>query len=37
MIPYKEITYEKIKLPPISMEGYLRPPITEQTFIPEVY
>lgn len=37
MIPYEEITYEKIKLPPISMEGYLRPPISEQTFIPEVY
>ena len=37
MIPYEEITYKKIKLPPISKEGYLRPPISEQTFIPEIY
>jgi polyphosphate kinase 2 len=37
MIPYKEIKHEKIKLPPISMEGYVRPPITEQTFVPEVF
>jgi polyphosphate kinase 2 len=37
MIPYKEVKYEKIKLPPINKEGYLRPPITEQTFVPEVY
>lgn len=37
LIPYKEIKYKKIKLPPISMEGYVRPPLTDQTFIPEVY
>jgi polyphosphate kinase 2 len=37
MIPYEEIAYKKIELPPISMEGYVRPPISEQTFIPEVY
>ncbi|KPK87172.1 MAG: polyphosphate kinase [Bacteroides sp. SM23_62_1] len=37
MIPYKEIKYKKIKLPPIIKEGYIRPPITEQTFVPEVY
>ena len=37
MIPYEEIAYKKIKLPPISKEGYLRPPISEQTFIPEIY
>jgi polyphosphate kinase 2 len=37
MIPYKEIKHEKIKLPPISMEGYVRPPISEQTFVPEVF
>jgi polyphosphate kinase 2 len=37
MIPYKEIKHEKIKLPPSNMEGYVRPPITEQTFVPEVY
>lgn len=37
MIPYKEIKYEKIDLPPFNKEGYIRPPITEQTFVPEVY
>ncbi len=37
MIPYKEIAHKKINLPPISMEGYVRPPLTDQTFIPEVY
>jgi polyphosphate kinase 2 len=37
MIPYKEIKYKKIDLPPINKEGYIRPPITEQTFVTEVY
>ncbi len=37
MIPYKEVKREKIKLPAIDMEGYIRPPITDQTFVPEVY
>lgn len=37
MIPYKEIKYKKINLPPINKEGYIRPPITEQTFVQEVY
>ena len=37
MIPYKEIKRDEIKLPPIDMEGYIRPPITDQTFVPEVY
>lgn len=37
LIPYNEIKHEKIVLPPISMEGYVRPPMSEQTFIPEVY
>jgi len=36
-IPYEEIKYEKIKLPTINKEGYIRPPISEQTFVPEVY
>jgi len=36
-IPYKDIKYKKINLPTISMEGYLRPPLTDQTFVPEVY
>ena len=37
VIPYKEIKHDKINLPPINKEGYVRPPITEQTFVPEVY
>ena len=37
LIPYKEIKHKKINLSPISMEGYVRPPLTDQTFIPEVY
>ena len=38
MIPYKEVKYPKIKLPPlIARKGYMRPPITEQRFVPEVY
>jgi polyphosphate kinase 2 len=38
MIPYEDLTPEPIKLPPRQAEGgYVRPPITDQTFIPEVY
>ncbi len=37
LIPYKEVKHKKIKLPPINKEGYIRPPITEQTFVEEVY
>ncbi|HBH49123.1 MAG TPA: polyphosphate kinase 2 [Bacteroidales bacterium] len=38
MVPYKPIEYDKLKLPPQqSIEGYIRPPISDQTFVPEVY
>src|SRR5687768_2239603 len=38
MIPYKDLTPEPINLPPRQTEGgYVRPPITDQTFIPEIY
>jgi len=38
MIPYKDLTPEPIKLPPRQDDvGYERPPITDQTFVPEVY
>ena len=38
MIPYKDLTPESIELPPRqNKKGYVRPPITDQTFIPEVY
>jgi polyphosphate kinase 2 len=38
MIPYRDLTPEPIVLPPRQEEkGYVRPPITDQTFVPEVY
>lgn len=38
MIPYEDLTPESIKLPPRQDEaGYVRPPITDQTFVPELY
>lgn len=38
LIPYKDLTPEPIELPPREKsKGYVRPPMTDQTFIPEVY
>ncbi len=38
IIPYEDLTPEPIKLPPrLSGVGYVRPPITDQTFVAEVY
>ena len=37
MVPYEEIRHKKIALPKISMEGYIRPPLSDQTFVPDVY
>ncbi len=38
MIPYEDLTPESIELPPRQSEkGYVRPPMTDQTFVPEVY
>lgn len=37
-IPYKDLTPEPIELPPRQSDtGYVRPPITNQTFVPEHY
>jgi polyphosphate kinase len=37
-IPYEDMTPEPIMLPPRQSDGaYVRPPITDQTFVPEVY
>jgi polyphosphate kinase 2 len=37
-IPYEDLTPEPIVLPPRQdRSGYVRPPMTDQTFIPEVY
>jgi len=38
MIAYEDLTPEPISLPPRQKEkGYIRPPLTDQTFVPEVY
>ncbi len=37
MISYKDLTPEPLKLPPLVKSKYVRPPIQEQNFIPEVY
>lgn len=38
MIDYKDLTPAPIKLPPRDMsKGYIRPPITDQTFVEEKY
>ena len=38
MIPYKNVPREKIVLPPIERDkSYVRPPMSEQTFVPEKY
>ena len=38
LIRYKDLTPEPMKLPPRkARKAYVRPPITDQTFVPEVY
>ncbi len=38
LIPYEDLTPEPIELPPPQDKtGYVRPPITDQTFVPEIY
>ncbi len=38
VLPYKDLTPEVISLPPRQKEGdYVRPPITDQTFVPDCY
>ena len=38
MIRYEDLTPEPINLPPRQAEGgYVRPPMSDQTFVPEVY
>jgi polyphosphate kinase len=38
LIPYSDMTPEAIELPPRQdAQGYVRPPLTDQTFVPEVY
>lgn len=37
VIPYQDLTPKPIKLPPLRKNAYIRPPITDQTFVPEKY
>lgn len=38
LIPYKDLTPKPFKLPPLKHDvAYVRPPINEQTFVPEKY
>jgi polyphosphate kinase 2 len=38
LIPYKDLTVKAIRLPPLKHDvAYVRPPITEQNFVPEKY
>jgi len=38
MIPYKDLTPEPMELPPRQDDiGYVRPPMSDQTFVPEIY
>ena len=37
IIPYRDLTPEPLALPPIVKSKYVRPPMSEQNFIPEVY
>ncbi|MCX6326334.1 MAG: polyphosphate kinase 2 [Bacteroidia bacterium] len=38
IIPYKDLTPKPFKLPPLKHDvAYVRPPVTDQTFVPEKY
>jgi polyphosphate kinase len=37
MIPYQDLTSKPLKLPRLDKTKYVRPPIHEQTFIPQIY
>jgi polyphosphate kinase len=38
MVKYEDLTPPPLELPPRQKDtGYVRPPITNQTFVPEVY
>jgi polyphosphate kinase 2 len=37
LVPYEDLTPKPLTLPPLEKTKYLRPPMHDQTFIPEVY
>ena len=36
-VAYEDLTPEPMKLPPLDRRKYVRPPMTDQTFVPEFY
>jgi len=36
-IPYEDVTSKKLTLPPRGPDNYVRPPIDEQTFVPDTF
>lgn len=36
-VPYHDVTSQKLKLPRRQPDDYVRPPVADQTFVPEVY
>ena len=37
LIPYRDLTPEPLKLPPLGKTNYVRPPMQDQNFIPVIY
>jgi polyphosphate kinase len=37
LFDYKDLTPKPMKLPPVGKSKYVRPPIQEQNFVPEMY
>lgn len=37
VIPYEDLTPPAVKLPKLEKRNYVRPPLSEQTFVPELY
>jgi polyphosphate kinase len=37
LIPYEDLTPEPVKLPKLEKRNYIRPPLSDQTFVPELY
>lgn len=38
LVPYKDLTPKPFKLPPLKQDlAYVRPPVSDQTFVPDIY
>jgi len=37
LVDYEDLTPPPIELPPRADDAYVRPPLAEQTFVPQVY